>query len=111
MSGDQNLSEGSQGLLRGVEVSQGKSGENCKNEQSHSEVSPEACASSSAAKLGRTASLSYESLGENDDSSKRAIIPQVKTSAFRFSPIFTDFSDFLGRLQPSKTTILVVLVK
>ena len=49
--------------------------------------------------------ISYESLGENDDSSKRAIIPLVKRATFRFPPIFTDFSDFLGRLQPSTSAI------
>ena len=31
--------------------------------------------------------------------------PHCITDFYRFLPIFTDFSDFLGRLQPSKTTI------
>ena len=46
--------------------------------------------------------FSYESLGENDDSTKDAIIPQVKTTTFRFFPFFTDFLTFLGDFAPER---------
>ncbi len=48
------------------------------------------------------APFSYESLGENDDSTKRAIIPEVErrlSDFYRFLPIFRTF---LGDFNPQK---------
>ena len=36
---------------------------------------------------------------------RAALTRPIFTDFYRFLPIFTDLSDFLGRLQPSKTTI------